>query len=86
MNTSRTPRSSRPIKASHEPGVRGVTRAKSPMMMRITPITFLMITFIFARTIINSSELTVKVIANRHRCHYKWRDELSSCDFEKAVS
>jgi hypothetical protein len=42
------PINSRPMRASQEPGVSGVSRAKSPIMIRMMAMIFLMIFFIEA--------------------------------------
>ena len=42
-NKTRTPSNSRPIIASHEPGVRGVIRAASPIRIKRMPTTFLIL-------------------------------------------
>jgi hypothetical protein len=53
-------------------------------MIRITPTTFLVMLFI--SRIISCPDPRVKVIANQRHCYYKRRNELSSCDSEKALS
>ena len=49
----RKPNNSRPINASHEPGVKGVKRAARPIRIKITPIAFLIfgLSWIYSLTI-----------------------------------
>ena len=48
---SRTPKSSSPTNASHEPGVNGVTSARIPIMIRQTPAIFFQIERLIERII-----------------------------------
>jgi hypothetical protein len=46
----RNPRNSRPIKISHEPGEKGVTSARNPRTIRITPTIVLAVLLIIRAT------------------------------------
>ena len=47
LNIKRMPKSSKPIKTNHEPGVKGVNKANNPKKIKTTPIVFLKIADIF---------------------------------------